>query len=67
MEKSIISKTEAKNKAQDLLMQAMQVAYHYLEDPDLEDKEAIRAVIDVQFERVEELFGYDVGSWGKGV
>ena len=60
---------EAKEKAQDYLMQALGSAFYYLDDDRAlseEDREAIRLQMNKQFERVETLFGFVAGSHAKG-
>lgn len=57
-------RAEVKQEAQDLLMQAMQVAFNGIYT-DL-DEDAVREEMDKQMRRVEKLFGYQEGSWNRG-
>ena len=52
---------ELKEQAQDALMHAMSTVWYRLSDEDasLELREETRR----QFERVEKMFGYELGSW----
>ena len=63
-----MTKTQVKHKAQDLLMQAAQLAFSYADNEGLsdEEKEALIAETGKQFARIEGLFGYEKGSWSRG-
>ena len=55
------TKKDIKEEAQDELMLAMQVAFKYVSN-----REVVKEM-DRQFKRVEKLFGYNMGSWNRGV
>ena len=54
-------KKDIKEEAQDELMLAMQVAFN-----NVSNREVVKEM-DRQFKRVEKLFGYNMGSWNRGV
>jgi hypothetical protein len=56
------NKTEIKQEAQKELLEAMQVAFN-----NIEASSAIYEEADKQMRRVEKMFGYVEGSWGRGV
>ena len=55
------TKKDIKEEAQDELMSAMQVAFN-----NVSNREVVKEM-DRQFKRVEKLFGYNMGSWNRGV
>ena len=55
------TKKDIKEAAQDELMLAMQVAFN-----NVSNREVVKEM-DRQFKRVEKLFGYNMGSWNRGV
>lgn len=55
-----MTRTELKQKAQDALMSAAQTAF----GKDEVDQE-LRDEMDQQLQRIERLFGYELGSWGR--
>tara|TARA_Y100000817_G_scaffold296253_1_gene271652 strand:- start:37 stop:243 length:207 start_codon:yes stop_codon:yes gene_type:complete len=55
------TKKDIKEEAQDELMLAMQVAFN-----NVSNREVVKEM-DRQFKRVEKLFGYNMGSWNRGV
>ena len=62
-------RNETKREAQDRILQAVIGAFYALEDePELTrpQKDEMYAAMDAQFRRVERLFGYEPGSWGRG-
>ena len=59
------SRTQIKENAQNDLMIAMQTAFSYLDGYGTDSPEWI--AMDKQFRRVEKLFGYQEGSWNRGV
>lgn len=66
------TRKQVKEEAQDKLMQAMQVAWNHLsraydfDESDIE-KVTLDKEMDLQFQRVEKLFGYEKKSWSRGV
>ena len=60
-----MNRTELKQLAQEKLMQGVQTAFACLEH-DADDSEALRAEMDAQMLRIEKLFGYAPGSFGRG-
>ena len=56
--------TEAKRKAQDILMDVVAVAYYRLEDEDYseQDKEVVRKQLKKQADRIAKMFGFSE-SW----
>lgn len=64
----MMTKTEVKYAAQKALMQGMQTAFSTLrEEYPEEEQQALQKAAREQMELVEKLFGYDVGSWVRGV
>lgn len=64
-----MTKNQIKRAAQDQLMAAMQTAFYAIyESGEVapEDQDAVRDEADRQMRRVEKLFGYEPGSWGRG-
>ncbi len=59
-----MTRTETKQKAQDELMSAMQIAFARAHDEGTSDD--LAAEMSSQMARVEKLFGYDPGSWRRG-
>jgi hypothetical protein len=55
-------KRALKQLAQDNLLFAMQIAFDRIAD----DEKELREVMSNQMERVERLFGYKPGSFGRG-
>ena len=63
-----MSRARAKMLREDMqnsLMSAMQVAFAGFGEHEVNSPEWI--MLDKQFRRVEKLFGYQEGSWGRGV
>jgi len=56
------SKKQVKHEAQDAIMQAVSSATMRLQDMD-ESSPELEAEIRKQVNRIERLFGYEVGSW----
>ena len=54
---------EIKEQAQEYLMQAMQAAWNYAADAGA----GAEVTVDRQMIRIEKLFGYEPGSWMRGV
>ena len=65
-----MSKQTPKQIAQEHLLTAMQAAFNRIDD-DVDLTEKQRAVIhdqaDKQMKRIEKMFGFVEGSWGRGV
>ncbi len=65
-----MTRRQIKANAQHELMHAMQMAFNVIADAQpfdvVADYEPLRDEMDVQFARVEKLFGYDVGTWRRG-
>lgn len=62
MERQPLSRLLIKKAAQDALMQGMRKAISNLPASSLDDLE-LRCVAELQFRRVEKLFGYEPNSW----
>lgn len=65
-----MTKTEIKHKAQDELLHGMQTAFARMAD-DIslsgEELDLLRIEADKQMSRVEKMFGYEPGSFYRGV
>jgi hypothetical protein len=62
-----MTKTEAKHKAQNDLMQAMQAAFNHIpENYSEEDAEILKEEASKQMARIEKMFGYEEYSWTRG-
>lgn len=63
------SKKELKEEAQSRLLSAMSIAFNQVEDTYLtrEQKDALSEMMDREMKRVEKMFGYDPGSFMRGV
>lgn len=59
-----MTRTETKQKAQFELLSAMQIAFEIAHDQHASDD--LVAEMSSQMERVEKLFGYELGSWARG-
>jgi cytochrome c556 len=66
---SAMTKTELKQKAQDMLLAAIGTAF-YADASSLgiseEERDALMAEMSKQMERIEGLFGYKKNSWLRG-
>lgn len=68
-----MTRKQLKHRAQNMLMQYGQTAFNavweYSDCEDLSDdeKEILIKELDKQFTRIEVLFGYEKGSWTRGV
>ena len=58
-----------KQEAQRQILLAAQVAFNQIDDLDMTEKQkaAIFDQADKQFKRIEKMFGYEEGSFGRGV
>ena len=65
MNRTELKQLELKQLAQEKLMQGAQTAFACL-DPDADESEELRAEMDAQMTRIEKLFGYNPGSFGRG-
>lgn len=65
----LLTKTEMKHLAQDLLMLHGKGAFKRIEDIGLneEEKKQVYSAMHEEFTRMEKLFGFDPGSWSRGV
>ena len=64
-----MNRTEIKQKAQDALMTAAQSGFYAIYEKgnvNEEDAKIIAKEMDIQMTRIEKLFGYTPGSWGRG-
>lgn len=57
-----MTKTEAKRKAQDMLVNAAMTAFYAVYDGEEKDP-AVLVALETQARRIEKLFGYEPGSW----
>jgi hypothetical protein len=62
-----MTRAEVKDQAQTLLLSCMAGAFYKVTDRDMsvEEATALRAEMDRQMSRVEKLFGFVPGSWGR--
>ena len=60
-----MSRTKLKRAAQDRLLEALPVAFERLHRVDYTAE--LETEMSRQMERIESLFGYKSGSWGRGV
>lgn len=64
-----MTKTEAKEAAQDAMMHSLQSVTYFISDNhdwNEREKQQVFDAFETQFRRIEKIFGYDPGSWGMG-
>lgn len=63
-----MTRTEIKQISQDEIMNGIQIAFSTIDNHQIsdEEKELLIAEMDKQMSRIEKLFGYSIGSWGRG-
>lgn len=67
--KNKLSKKEATRIAKDEVLQAISKQFYCVdEDPTTtqQHKDALRCALDIEMQKLEKRFGYDVGSWLRG-